>query len=150
MRSLGNRIFSHVSGYWVLLHAFSWSFWGQVAVARIRPWANCGIAEWCRKFCLERVIPRSEVLVHQVNVKTNVYFIYICRNQKAECSVQGFDQTVIGLTWKVKFDVCVTVHHWYSNINSQLDVTVIILLIISISSTCSPAGSIVGALCHKL
>ena len=33
-------------------------------------------------------------------------------------------------------DVCVTVHHWYNNINSQLDATIIILLIISISSTC--------------
>jgi len=34
------------------------------------------------------------------------------------------------------FDVSVTVHHWYNNINSQLDATIIILLIISISSTC--------------
>ena len=34
------------------------------------------------------------------------------------------------------FDGCVTVHHWYNNINSRLDATVIILLIISISSTC--------------
>jgi len=33
-------------------------------------------------------------------------------------------------------DVCVTVHHWYNNINSQLDATIIILLIISISPTC--------------
>jgi len=30
----------------------------------------------------------------------------------------------------------VTAHHGYSNINSQLDATIIILLIISISSTC--------------
>jgi len=33
-------------------------------------------------------------------------------------------------------DVCVTVHHWYNNINSQLDATIMILLTISISSTC--------------
>jgi len=90
------------------------------------------------------------------------------------------------------FDVCVTVYHWYSNINSQLDATIILLLIFSISWTCfgrqfrpssgaldcvyslwynapamlpvgdqdevessstsflSPAGSIIGALYHKL
>jgi len=35
-----------------------------------------------------------------------------------------------------EFDVCVTGHHWYNNVNSQLDATIIILLIISISSTC--------------
>ena len=35
-----------------------------------------------------------------------------------------------------KFDVCVTVHNWYNNINSQLDATIIILLIILIISTC--------------
>jgi len=34
------------------------------------------------------------------------------------------------------FDVCVTVHHWYNNINSQLDAIIIVLLIITISSTC--------------
>ena len=34
-----------------------------------------------------------------------------------------------------RFDVCVTVHHWYNNRNRQLEGT-IILLIISISSTC--------------
>ena len=34
------------------------------------------------------------------------------------------------------FDVSVTAHHWYNSINSQLDATIIILLIISISSTC--------------
>ena len=37
------------------------------------------------------------------------------------------------------FDVCVTVHHWYNNGNSQLDaiiIIIILLLIISISSTC--------------
>jgi len=28
------------------------------------------------------------------------------------------------------------VHHWYNNIISQLDATIIILLMISISSTC--------------
>ena len=33
-------------------------------------------------------------------------------------------------------DVCVNVHHWYNNTNSQLDATIIMLLIISISSTC--------------
>ena len=32
--------------------------------------------------------------------------------------------------------VCVTVHHWYNNIISQLDARIIILLIISISSKC--------------
>ena len=32
-----------------------------------------------------------------------------------------------------EFDVCVTVHHLYNNINSQLDATIIILLAISIS-----------------
>jgi len=32
------------------------------------------------------------------------------------------------------FHICETVHHWYNNINSQLDATVIILLIIKISS----------------
>ena len=37
---------------------------------------------------------------------------------------------------KSEFDVCVAVHHWYNNINSQLDATIIILLMISISSTC--------------
>ena len=35
-----------------------------------------------------------------------------------------------------KFDVCVTVRHWYNSINSQLDTIIIILLILSISSTC--------------
>jgi len=40
-----------------------------------------------------------------------------------------------------KFVVCVTVHHLYNNINSQLYaiiiiIVIIILLIISISSTC--------------
>ena len=30
---------------------------------------------------------------------------------------------------RIKFDVYVTVHHWYNNINSQLDATIIILLI---------------------
>ena len=62
--------------------------------------------------------------------------------------------------------VCTTLYA--NNINSQLDATVIIVLIISISSTCfgpagdqdevelcstsswSPAGSIVGALYHRL
>jgi hypothetical protein len=34
------------------------------------------------------------------------------------------------------FDVCVTVRHWYNNINSQLDATITVSLIISISSTC--------------
>ena len=38
--------------------------------------------------------------------------------------------------WMNGFDDCATVHHWYNNINSHLDATVIILLIISISSTC--------------
>ena len=33
-------------------------------------------------------------------------------------------------------DVCVTEHHWYNNINSRLDATMIILLTISICSTC--------------
>jgi hypothetical protein len=38
--------------------------------------------------------------------------------------------------FNLQIDVCVTVHHWYNNINSQLDATIIILLlIISISST---------------
>ena len=37
---------------------------------------------------------------------------------------------------RYEFDVCVTVHHWYNNIKSQLDATILILLIISISSTC--------------
>ena len=36
----------------------------------------------------------------------------------------------------VLFSVCVTVHHWYNNTNNQLDATIIVLLIISISSTC--------------
>ena len=65
------------------------------------------------------------------------------------------------------------VHQWYNNVNNQLDVTITVLLIISISSTCFgrqfrpssgaldcvyslwynaptmlPAGSIVGALYH--
>jgi len=40
------------------------------------------------------------------------------------------------INWIHKFDICVTVDHWYSNINSQLDATITILLIISISSTC--------------
>ena len=35
-----------------------------------------------------------------------------------------------------KFDVCVTLHHGYNNINSQLDPKIMILLIISINSTC--------------
>jgi len=73
------------------------------------------------------------------------------------------------------FDVGVTVRPWYYNINSRLDSTMIILLTNSISSTCFgrsfrpssgaldcvyslwynapkklPAGSIVGALYHKL
>ena len=50
-------------------------------------------------------------------------------------------------TWQVQcinnknrsktFDVCVTVHHWYNNTNSQLyAIIIIILLIISIISTC--------------
>ena len=26
--------------------------------------------------------------------------------------------------------ICVTVHHWYNNINSQLDATIIILLLL--------------------
>ena len=34
------------------------------------------------------------------------------------------------------FDVYVTVHHRYNNINSQLHATIIILLIISISPIC--------------
>jgi len=29
-----------------------------------------------------------------------------------------------------EFDVCVTAHHWYSNINSQQDAIIIILLLI--------------------
>ena len=33
-----------------------------------------------------------------------------------------------------KFNVCVTVQHWYNNINSQLDATIVILLTISIIS----------------
>jgi len=37
---------------------------------------------------------------------------------------------------KKKFDVCVTMHHWYNNMNSWLDATMIILLTISISSAC--------------
>jgi hypothetical protein len=28
----------------------------------------------------------------------------------------------------MKFDVCVTVHHWYNNTNSQLDATIVVLL----------------------
>jgi hypothetical protein len=36
----------------------------------------------------------------------------------------------------IRFLMCVTVHHRYNNINSQLDATIIILLITSISSTC--------------
>jgi len=47
------------------------------------------------------------------------------------------------------FDVCVTVHHLYNNINSQLDATIIILLWYN-APTMVPAGSIVGALYHKL
>jgi len=34
------------------------------------------------------------------------------------------------------FDICVTLHHWYNNINSQLYPTIIILLIITIALTC--------------
>ena len=38
---------------------------------------------------------------------------------------------------RVVFDVCVTAYHWCNNVNSQLDATIIILLlIISISTTC--------------
>jgi len=76
---------------------------------------------------------------------------------------------------KIKVHVCVTVQHLYSNINSRLDAIMVILLTISISSTCFgrefrpssgaldcvyslwykapmmlPAGNIVGALYHKL
>ena len=48
---------------------------------------------------------------------------------KPTCGVQ--------LLWcSDKFDVCVTVHHWYNSMNSQLDATIIILLIISVRSTC--------------
>jgi len=35
---------------------------------------------------------------------------------------------------RIVFDVCVNVHQWHNNKNSQLDATIIILLIISISS----------------
>jgi len=35
-----------------------------------------------------------------------------------------------------KFDVCVTMHHWYNNTNSELDAIKIVLITISISSTC--------------
>ena len=36
-----------------------------------------------------------------------------------------------------KFDVCMIVHHWYNNTNSQIDATITnFLLIITISSTC--------------
>ena len=43
---------------------------------------------------------------------------------------------VLLINYGFKFDVCVTAHHWHNNINSQLDATIIILLIISISSAC--------------
>jgi len=42
----------------------------------------------------------------------------------------------VGRDTVYKFDVCVTVLHRYNNINSRLDATIIILLTISISSTC--------------
>ena len=46
------------------------------------------------------------------------------RNDKEQCATNTED------------DVCVTVHYWYNNTNSQLDAALIILLIITISSTC--------------
>ena len=55
-------------------------------------------------------------------------FLYeICTFEEKEAHLTDFEHL---------FDICVTVHLWYNNINSQLEATVIILLIISISSTC--------------
>jgi len=109
MRSLGNRIFSHMcpgTGSYctrLLYHSeVRWLSRGYVLELIV------ALLSDVESFVCEE--SSLEVLVHQVNIKTNLHFIYICRNQKAECSVQGFDQTVIGLTWKVKFDVCMTVH----------------------------------------
>jgi len=48
-------------------------------------------------------------------------------------ALSGLPQTF----YAFDFDVCVTVHHSYNNINSQLDATIIVLLIISINSACS-------------
>jgi len=58
--------------------------------------------------------------------------IRVLLNQMATFALCNFSCTSLQL-W---FDVCVTVHHWYNNINSQLDGTIIVLLIISFSSTC--------------
>jgi len=40
-----------------------------------------------------------------------------------------FYKLLVNDSVRYKFDVCVTMHHWYNNINSQLDATIIILLI---------------------
>jgi len=50
-----------------------------------------------------------------------------------ECQPSNF---IFKLNFLLIFYVCVSVHHRCNNINSQLDATIIILLIISISSTC--------------
>ena len=39
----------------------------------------------------------------------------------------------------MRFDVCVTVHHWYNNINSQLDTTIVILLTVWYAVAYAPA-----------
>jgi len=48
-----------------------------------------------------------------------------------------------------KSDVCVTVYHWYNNINSQLDAT-ITNLIDNYHQLNMPASSIISVLYHKL
>ena len=50
-----------------------------------------------------------------------------CLSYDTRCREWGFYAFSSSKSTKYVFDVSVTVHHWYNNINSQLDVTIIIL-----------------------
>ena len=90
---------------------FRFQIWHSVL---IHPQNN--FADW-KKLCLHLVILKH---VATQNKHYNIAFKY--------CMFLNYESE--------GFDICVTVHHWYNNINSQLDETIILLLIISISSTC--------------
>jgi len=90
------------------------------------------------------ILDNEEVLAHWGTFCHRGVKIHMLRFWEISQSTR-FDMSAFRLLWNLtesgwympfEFDVCMTVHQWYNNKISQIDTTVIILLTISISSTC--------------
>jgi len=74
---------------------------------------------WCYYLWVGKLLPKGYVECLSMDIKAKYFF-----------------ETSVNITVDManyKLDVCVTVHHWYNNINNQLDATISIN---SVSSTC--------------